>query len=139
MLPRAVTPGPELKKDDKGRLLRDQMFCALCPKTFKYNQSPSALTDHLRHRHADKMLELESAKQSQSKLTDFRFTKADVQEKYKASHPKQKQFRSDVVDWVVKDKRPFAISDDQGLRKVVKNLGQYNSINFSFYKSSFLM
>merc|ERR1711946_107988 len=22
-----------LKKDDKGRLLRDQMFCALCPKT----------------------------------------------------------------------------------------------------------
>ena len=111
-----------LKKDDKGRLLRDKMYCALCPKTFNYNQSPSALSDHLRHKHADKMLELESAKQSQSKLTDFRFTKAEVQEKYKGSHPKQKKFRSDLVDWVVTDKRPFAISDDRGLRKVVKNL-----------------
>ena len=61
--------------------LTDQMYCALCPKTFKYNQSPSALTDHLKHRHADKMLELETAeaeKQSQSKLTDFRFVKTDV-------------------------------------------------------------
>ena len=111
-----------LKKDDKGRLLRDKMYCALCTKTFKYNQSPSALSDHLKHKHADKMLELESAKQSQSKLTDFRFIKTDVQEKYKATHPKQKQFRSDLVDWVIKDKRPFAISDDKGLRKVVKNL-----------------
>ena len=111
-----------LKKDSKGRLLRDTMYCALCPKSFKYNQSPSALTDHLKHRHTDKMLELESAKQSQSKLTDFRFTKADVQEKYKATHPKQKKFRSDLVDWVITDKRPFAISDDKGLRKVVKNL-----------------
>ena len=113
-----------LKKDDKGRLLRDKMYCALCPKTFNYNQSPSALSDHLRHKHADKMLELESAKQSQSqsKLTDFRFTKAEVKEKYKRSHPKQKKFRSDMVDWVVTDKRPFAISDDRGLRKVIKNL-----------------
>ena len=111
-----------LKKDDKGRLLTDKIYCALCPKTFKYNQSPSGLTDHLKHRHADKMLELESTKQSQSKLTDFRFTKADVQEKYKASHPKQKKFRSDLVDWIIKDKRPFAISNDKGLRKVIQNL-----------------
>ena len=111
-----------LKKDDKGRLLRDKMYCALCTKTFKYNQSPSALTDHLKHRHADKMLELETAKQSQSKLTEFRFTKANIAEKYKASNPKQKQFRSDLVDWIIKDKRPFAISNDKGLRKVIKNL-----------------
>ena len=26
-----------LKKDDKGKLLKDTMFCALCPKSFKYN------------------------------------------------------------------------------------------------------
>ena len=29
-----------LKKNEKGKLLTDKMYCALCPKTFKYNKSP---------------------------------------------------------------------------------------------------
>ena len=112
-----------LKKDDKGKLLTDKMYCALCPKTFRYNHSPSALSDHLKHKHTDKMLELEAAeKQSQSKLTDFRFVKTNIQEQYKASHPKQKAFRSDLGDWVIKDKRPFSIVNDWGFRKAVKTL-----------------
>ena len=112
-----------LKKNEKGKLLTDKMYCALCPKTFKYNQSPSALSDHLKHCHRDKMLELETAKeQSQSRLLDFRFVKTNIQEQYKASHPKQKAFRTDVGDWVIKDKRPFSIVNDWGFRKAVKTL-----------------
>ena len=92
-------------KDSKGRLITDTMYCALCPKSFKYNQSPSPLTDHLKYHHSDKMLELEnSQKQSQSKLTDFRFMKTDVQENYKASHPKQKKFRDDLGEWIIREK-----------------------------------
>ena len=91
-------------KDSKGRLITDTMYCALCPKSFKYNQSPSPLTDHLKYHHSDKMLELEnSQKQSQSKLTDFRFMKTDVQENYKASHPKQKKFRDDLGEWIIRN------------------------------------
>ena len=36
-----------LKKDGKGKLLTDKMYCGLCPKEFKYNQSPGGLTEHL--------------------------------------------------------------------------------------------
>ena len=69
------------------------------------------------------MLELETAKeQSQSRLLDFRFVKTNIQEQYKASHPKQKAFRTDVGDWVIKDKRPFSIVNDWGFRKAVKTL-----------------
>ena len=50
-----------LMKDSKGRLITDTMYCALCPKSFKYNQSPSPLTDHLKYHHSDKMLELENS------------------------------------------------------------------------------
>ena len=112
-----------LKKDSKGCLITDTMYCALCPKSFKYNQSPSPLTDHLKYHHSDKMLELEnSQKQSQSKLTDFRFMKTDVQENYKASHPKQKKFRDDLGEWIIRDKRPYSIVKDSGFRNIVKNL-----------------
>ena len=60
-----------LKKDDKGKLLRDQM----------YPSAPRRSSTVPLGRHADKMLKLETAeaeKQSQSKLTDFRFVKTDV-------------------------------------------------------------
>ena len=37
-------------------------------------------------------------------------------------HPKQKAFRSDLRDWVIKDERPFSIVNDWGFRKAVKTL-----------------
>ena len=71
----------------------------------------------------DAMIELDAAKkQSQAKLTDFKFMKTSNQEKYKASNPKQKQFRSDLQDWIVKAKRPFSIVNDLNLQKVFRNL-----------------
>ena len=112
-----------LKKDEKGKLLTDKMYCSLCPKIFKYTFSPSALMDHLNSKHMEAMIELDAAKkQSQAKLTDFKFMKTSNQEKYKASNPKQKQFRSDLQDWIVKAKRPFSIFNDLDLKKVIKNL-----------------
>ena len=112
-----------LKKDDKGNILKDTIYCSLCPKTFKYHSSPSNLTDHLNSKHVEAMMELEvTKKQSQAKLTDFKFLKKSSTEKYKALHPKQQQFRADLQDWIVKDKRPFAIVGDMGLKKVVANL-----------------
>ena len=48
--------------------------------------------DHLNSKHMEAMIELDAAKkQSQAKLTDFKFMKTSNQEKYKASNPKQKQ------------------------------------------------
>ncbi len=61
-------------------------------------------------------------KKTQPKLTDFRFEKTKVVEKYKASDPKQKAFRSSIRDWIVSSKRPFNIANDDGLRKVIKGL-----------------
>ena len=40
-----------LKKDSDGNILTDTMYCALCPKSMKYKSSPSALNDHIRHKH----------------------------------------------------------------------------------------
>ena len=112
-----------LKKDDKGNILKDTIYCSLCPKTFKYHSSPSNLTDHLNSKHIEAMMDLEATKkQSQAKLTDFKFLKPSSTDKYKPSHPKQQQFRANLKDWIVKDKRPFAIVGDMGLKKVVANL-----------------
>ena len=48
--------------------------------------------DHLNSKHLKVMIELGAAKkQSQAKLTDFKFMKPSNQEKFKASNPKQKQ------------------------------------------------
>ena len=44
-----------LKKDLDGNLIKDKMYCALCPKTFRYTNSPSALQDHLNHIHIMEM------------------------------------------------------------------------------------
>ena len=111
-----------LKKDVKGNLLTDKMYCGLCPKEFKYNQSPGGLTEHLNHNHVEAMIEIMDEKKTQPKLTDFRFEKTKVVEKYKASDPKQQAFRSHLRDWIVTSKRPFHIANDDGLRKVVKGL-----------------
>ena len=61
-----------LKKDVKGNLLTDKMYCGLCPKEFKYNQSPGGLTEHLNHNHVEAMIEMMDEKKTQPKLTDFR-------------------------------------------------------------------
>ena len=112
-----------LKKDSKGRVLTDKMFCGLCSKEFKYNQSPGALNDHLNNHHMQVLIEeMEEKKNNQTKLTDFRFEKTKVEEKYKANNPKQKAFRGDMRDWIIENKRPFNIANDAGLRKIIKGL-----------------
>ena len=111
-----------LKKDGKGKLLTDKMYCGLCPKEIKYNQSPGGLSDHLNHNHMEAMIEMMDEKKTQPKLTDFRFEKTKVVEKYKASDPKQKAFRSSMRDWIVSSKRPFNLANDDGFRKVIKGL-----------------
>ena len=40
-----------LKKDSDGNILTDTVFCALCPKSMKYNFSPGGLQDHIKHNH----------------------------------------------------------------------------------------
>ena len=42
-----------LKKDSDGILIKDRMYCALCPKFFVFHSSPGALLDHLRHHHIE--------------------------------------------------------------------------------------
>ena len=88
---------------------------------FKYTFSSSALMDNLNSKHTKVMIELDAAKkQSQAKLTDFKFIKMSNQEKFEASNPKQKHFRSDLQVWIVKGKRPYSIVNDLDLKKIFK-------------------
>ena len=50
-----------LRKDLAGNLIQDKMYCALCPKTFRYASSPGALQDHLNNRHMEEIYKKQSA------------------------------------------------------------------------------
>ena len=47
------------KKDSKGNLIKDMVWCSYCGKSSKFLSSPSNLMDHVNNRHMDIVIKQE--------------------------------------------------------------------------------
>ena len=94
--------------------------CALCGKQIGYRGSPGNFQTHLKLVHKQEYeIEIgENSNSNQLKMTDFS-TSASSSSKYKATHPKQTNFRSELAKWIVKDIRPISIVEDVGFKKLI--------------------
>ena len=112
------------KKDVNGKLIKTKVICSYCGAQLKYTSSPQNFVNHLNSLHFEKVKDdnddNESSAAGQSKISNFLIKRGDV--KYKPNDPKQKRFRSDLTNWIIKYKRPFKVVADEGFGKMVTNL-----------------
>ena len=113
------------QRKENGSLNMEYVFCGLCPKKYKYNNSPSHLKAHLSLEHKDiyekELVSNGSEKLKQNKLTDYKFKSGAIQ-KYKTNNIVQKNFRDNVIKWIAKDIRPIKIVDDKGFRDMISDI-----------------
>lgn len=111
------------KKDNKGNLIKDMVWCSYCGKSLKFLGSPSNLMDHINSRHMDIVIKQEDKdKNNQPKMTDMFNKKFSKVEKYKLSHPKQAALKNNLYNWIVKDKRPLQIVEDTFFQKIIEDI-----------------
>ena len=101
-----------------GKLDKSVAVCALCGKESVYRGSPGNFQTHLKLVHKQEYEIEENPRSSQLKMTDFS-TSTSSCSKYKAAHPKQTNFRSELAKWIVKDLRPLSIVEDVGFKKLI--------------------
>ena len=106
------------KKDQKGILQKDVVYCAHCNFSTKYCNSPTNLQRHIEREHGDVLKELsDEPKLFQSKVTDFPTTSLAIVKKYPQDSQKQVNFKNLIITWVIKSLRPFIIVKDENLVK----------------------
>ena len=106
------------KKDNKGVLQKDVIFCAHCNFSAKYCNSPTNLQRHIEREHGDVLKKMpEELKLYQSKVTDFPMTSLAAVKKYSRDSQKQVYFKNLIIKWVIKSLRPFIIVKDENLVK----------------------
>ena len=107
-----------LKKVD-GKLDTSVAVCALCGKVSGYRGSPGNFQTHLKLVHKQEYENEENPGSSQLKITDFSSSTTSSCLKYKAVHPKQTNFRSELAKWIVKNIRPISIVEDDGFKRLI--------------------
>ena len=107
------------KKDENGVLMKDKMFCKYCNLCLKFLNSPSNLMNHVREKHRDVNENEPNSNERQPKIFEFASSKSA---KYKPGNIKQKNFRSNLLTWIVKDKRPYSIVEDKAFLKLLEDV-----------------
>ena len=106
------------KKDNKGILLKDKVFCAHCSFSAKYCSSPTNLLRHIEKEHGDLVKEeSDGPRLYQSKVTDFPTTSLTAVKKYPRDNQKQVNFKNCIIRWIIRSLRPFVIVKDDNLVK----------------------
>ena len=100
------------KKDNA--LDKSEIICGLCGKRIIYRNTPSNFSQHLQSEH---VLEWEahskkSTSKEQPKISDWASTGASTKP-YNKNNMKQKKFRNQLSQWVIKNLRPISIVKDQ--------------------------
>ena len=98
------------KKDNKGILLKETVFCTHCSFSVKYCSSPTNLLRHIDKEHGDLVKEeLDRPKLYQSKVTDFPTTSLTAVKKHPRDNQKQVNFKNFFIKWIIRSLRPFVI------------------------------
>ena len=107
------------RKKPNGGLETDKTVCGLCGHEQKFRNSPTNLAQHLQNLHPGQVDLSQSSGSSCSKTLSIKhyLKKPSTISKYANSHPKQVEFRKMVVKWVIANKRPLSIVDDEKLGK----------------------
>ena len=103
------------RKNKRGELVTNVTVCGLCGKEIRYKNTPTHLSQHLSTFHENELAKEDEETTDQPRL-DFYVNKTNAQppDKYKPAHPKQKQFRKTLVEWIIDSNRPFkAVEDDK--------------------------
>ena len=81
-------------------------MCSLCGKEIRYKHTPTHLSQHLRTCH-EKETSNNVDKNDQPRLDHFvKHVKTKSPIKYQVKHPKQKEFRKTLVEWIIDSNRP---------------------------------
>ena len=100
------------KKGVDGQLITDKTVCGLCGKEQKFRQTPTNLFQHLQNCHPLETGIEPSGQSNPPSIKDF-FNKTSKASKYKPTHPKQRQLKKKIVQWIISSKRPISIVEDQ--------------------------
>ena len=110
-------------KDEGGNLIKDKVICSLCGKKIHYANSPTNFRTHLIDKHGSNVKSVFDKSNNQSNSNQPKITlfgKSTNTKKYKSDHPKQVKFRKYLQRWIIKQKRPLRICEDEGFRNIME-------------------
>ena len=107
--------GGFLKDEKTGQLLTKETICGFCGLKQNYRCSPNNLDQHMQAVHSLEYEGVGKKMKERSKIDDFFLAKTNS--KYKATHPKQKEVRKALGEWVVDSNRPLSAVEDPKLVK----------------------
>ena len=100
------------RKGINGQLIKSKTVCGICGKEQGYRGTPTNLYQHLVNKHG-----AETGLVGATKTTAIEtfFKKPSQLSKYKQTHPKQKDLKNKIVRWVIVNKRPLSVVEDEKL------------------------